>query len=127
ENRRTARHAARHISSPLDVARLLIRACDAAQHQLQDRSPGNRRQLQALVWNQWIVELSSIMKSHGLPGGRGVTSTKTGIKESRFGKLVRALMQHALPPGNWTHQGASVETLDQAIKRALDEAVQGRD
>jgi hypothetical protein len=117
------------ISSPYGLIWIQIAACAAAEEeldQLQDDSAASRRQLQAMAWNRWIVELSSIMKSHGLPSGPGVTETKDGIRESRFGSLVRALQQHALPPGNWPHSRSSVEALDRAIKRALSDAARGQ-
>jgi hypothetical protein len=113
-------------SSPYQVVFLLEYVCDLAEQeldQLQDDSPASRRQLQAMAWNRWIVELSSIMKSHGLPSGPGATPNR----ESRFGGLVRALPKHALPPGDWPHRTSSIEALDKAMKRALAAVARGHD
>ena len=115
---------------PWDDLDLVIRACNAAQAELakmQGSGPASRRQLISLAWNRWIVELSSISRTHDLTRGPGVTQSKRGVLESKFGKLVRALQKHALPPGDWPHLGSSVEALDKAIKRALSPAAQGRD
>jgi hypothetical protein len=119
-----------HGAPPWDDLNRVLLACDAAEAELKrmkNSGPGSLKRLQSLAWDRWVVELSGILRSHGLPSGPGVTETKTGVRASMFGELIRAVQQHAFPGREWPHATSSIEALDKAIQRALGAIAQGQD
>jgi hypothetical protein len=105
---------------PWDDAAQIVRACDAAEQeleQMQIAAPGSRASLERWTWDGWVAALSDVMKDRGLPGGSGYGDRYRG-RAAPFVVLVGAMQRHALPDEIY-RSTQSDEALNQAIKRAF--------